>query len=180
MIIYYRLIAISILHLYDLSQTTKTNILPLLPSCYYTILQDRFPLSSATFHTMATLPLVSDLPSLPTSSLTAVLDLLFEPSPPLHTLSTPLLQSTPFSSYPALIVAVQTQLTTLASSTSPDAMTTLSEILCAHPRLGEKKVDSEQSRAEQAQLNKGGQEEAEALAKLNQEYEEAFPGLRYV
>lgn len=129
---------------------------------------------------MATLPLVSDLPSLPASSLTAVLDLLFEPSPPLHTLSTPLLQSTTFSSYPALIVAIQTQLTTLASSTSPDAMTTLSEILCAHPRLGEKKVDSEQSRAEQAQLNKGGQEEAEALAKLNQEYEEVFPGLRYV
>ena len=50
----------------------------------------------------------------------------------------------------------------------------------AHPRLGEKKVDSEQSRAEQAQLNTGGEAEAEKLRALNEEYEKAFPGLRYV
>ena len=61
----------------------------------------------------------------------------------------------------------------------------VSAILCSHPRLGEKKVESEQSRKEQAQLNTagsggGGEREKEELARLNGEYEERFPGLRYV
>jgi len=56
----------------------------------------------------------------------------------------------------------------------------LDKILGAHPRLGEKKVDSAQSRAEQAQLNTGGQEETAKLLELNEKYEETFPGLRYV
>lgn len=45
-----------------------------------------------------------------------------------------------------------------------------------YPRLGDKKVESAQSVAEQAKL--GGYREE--LAKLNDKYEKAFPGLRYV
>lgn len=40
-------------------------------------------------------------------------------------------------------------------------------------------MDSAQSQAEQAQLQ-GGEDEAEQLKQLNEEYERAFPGLRYV
>jgi 2-oxo-4-hydroxy-4-carboxy--5-ureidoimidazoline (OHCU) decarboxylase len=56
----------------------------------------------------------------------------------------------------------------------------LEAILGSHPRLGEKKVESAQSRSEQAQLHTGGEGEAETLARLNLDYERAFPGLRYV
>lgn len=129
---------------------------------------------------MTSLPAITTLSHLPDSELTTVLDLLFEPSPPLHKLSLPVLRSTTFPSYDTLIIAINAQLTALAASDSPEDVSRLSEILCSHPRLGEKKVDSEQSRAEQAQLQKGGDEEKEQLAKLNKEYEETFPGLRYV
>lgn len=109
-----------------------------------------------------------------------MLDLLFEPSPPLNTLTLPVLRSTTFPNYEVLITAVNAQLKALASSVSPEDVEKLSEILCSHPRLGEKKVDSEQSRKEQAQLQQGAEEEKEKLANLNKEYEEKFPGLRYV
>ncbi|KAF2027437.1 hypothetical protein EK21DRAFT_71803 [Setomelanomma holmii] len=124
---------------------------------------------------MTSLPPISSLPHSQDSTLTTVLDLLFEPSPPLRTLSLPILRSTTFPSYDVLITAVNAQLTALADSD----VTTLSEILCSHPRLGENKVDSEQSRKEQAQLQ-GGEEEGRKLKSLNGEYEEKFPGLRYV
>ncbi|KAF2468838.1 uncharacterized protein BDR25DRAFT_230337 [Lindgomyces ingoldianus] len=129
---------------------------------------------------MISLPPIHSLSHLPDSELTTVLDLLFEPSPPLHTLSLPILRSTTFPTYNTLVVAINAQLNALATSDSPGHVTRLSEILCSHPRLGENKVDSEQSRAEQAQLQKGGDEEKEQLAKLNSEYEAKFPGLRYV
>jgi 2-oxo-4-hydroxy-4-carboxy--5-ureidoimidazoline (OHCU) decarboxylase len=129
---------------------------------------------------MTSLPSIDALSRLPDSDLTAVLDLLFEPSPPLHSLSLPLLKETSFPSYDALVDAVYTQLTSLAGSDASEDVDKLSEILCSHPRLGEKKVDSEQSRAEQAQLQKGGEGEKEKLVSLNAEYEEKFPGLRYV
>ncbi|KAF2873816.1 Oxo-4-hydroxy-4-carboxy-5-ureidoimidazoline decarboxylase [Massariosphaeria phaeospora] len=129
---------------------------------------------------MTSLPAVNALPHAPDSELTTVLDLLFEPSPPLHALSLPVLRTATFPSYDTLIVAINAQLTALAASDKSEDVAKLSEILCSHPRLGEKKVDSEQSRAEQAQLQKGGEEEKEQLAKLNAEYEETFPGLRYV
>lgn len=129
---------------------------------------------------MTSLPQISTLPHAPSSTLTTVLDLLFEPSPPLHNLSLPILRSTTFPDYPTLIAAINSQLSALATSTAPTDISTLSEILCSHPRLGEKKVDSEQSRKEQAGLQQGGEEEREMLAKLNREYEEKFPGLRYV
>ncbi|KAF2126528.1 hypothetical protein P153DRAFT_359510 [Dothidotthia symphoricarpi CBS 119687] len=129
---------------------------------------------------MTSLPPAPTLPHSPDPTLTKVLDLLFEPSPPLHTLTLPILRSTPFPDYATLIVAVSAQLNALASSSTREDTATLSEILCAHPRLGEKKVDSEQSRKEQAQLQGGGEGEGEKLEVLNREYEERFPGLRYV
>lgn len=129
---------------------------------------------------MTSLPPVSTLPHASDSELTAVLDLLFEPSPPLNSLTLPVLRSTTFPSYDVLIIAVNAQLKALANSDSPEDVKTLSEILCSHPRLGEKKVESEQSKKEQAQLQQGAEEEKEKLASLNKEYEEKYPGLRYV
>lgn len=129
---------------------------------------------------MTSLPAINNLSHLSDFELTTVLDLLFEPSPPLHSLTLPILRSTTFPDYGILISTVNTQLTALAESDSPDDVAKLSDILCSHPRLGEKKVESEQSRVEQAQLQKGGEEEKEQLANLNKEYEEKFPGLRYV
>ena len=70
-------------------------------------------------------------------------------------------------------------MTELMESVSTSDKVWLDKILAAHPRLGEKKVDSELSRKEQAQFQSGA-EEAERLRKLNEEYEEKFPGLRYV
>lgn len=128
---------------------------------------------------MTSLPLITSLTHSPDSTLAQVLDLLFEPSPPLHKLTLPVLRSTTFPTYDTLIVAVQAQLAALATSDSQDDIVKLSEILCSHPRLGEKKVDSEQSRKEQAQLQ-GNEEEGRKLKALNDEYEKVFPGLRYV
>jgi 2-oxo-4-hydroxy-4-carboxy--5-ureidoimidazoline (OHCU) decarboxylase len=129
---------------------------------------------------MTSLPPISSLPHSDDSTITTVLDLLFEPSPTLHALTLPVLRSATFPSYDTLIVAVNAQLTALTNSKSPEDAEKLSDILCSHPRLGEKKVDSEQSRKEQAQLQEGGEEEEGKLEGLNREYEEKFPGLRYV
>lgn len=129
---------------------------------------------------MTSLPPVSTLPHATDAQLTTVLDLLFEPSPPLNALTLPVLRSTTFPSYEVLITAVNAQLKALASSERPEDTTKLSEILCSHPRLGEKKVDSAQSRQEQAQLQQGDEAEKQQLATLNAEYEDKFPGLRYV
>lgn len=129
---------------------------------------------------MTSLPPISTLPHASDSELTTVLDLLFEPSAPLTSLTLPVLRSTTFPSYPVLIAAVHTQLRSLAASPRPEDTATLSAILGSHPRLGEKKVESAQSRAEQAQLQTGAEDEKEKLAALNQEYEARFPGLRYV
>nr|OQO27394.1 hypothetical protein B0A51_05030 [Rachicladosporium sp. CCFEE 5018] len=125
------------------------------------------------------LPAPSAVSSLSTEERANVLDLLFEPSTQLHTLSVPLLQSETFSTYPDLIAAVGAQLSALADSPSTSDAKWLEDILSSHPRLGATKVESEQSAAEQAQL-KGSEEEAAALHKLNEEYEVKFPGLRYV
>jgi 2-oxo-4-hydroxy-4-carboxy--5-ureidoimidazoline (OHCU) decarboxylase len=126
------------------------------------------------------LPPISGVPALSTTERTAVLDALFEPCTALHNLSLDLLHTTTFDSYNDLIASVGVQLSELKESPSTSDTEWLDKILGAHPRLGEKKVDSEQSRKEQAQLNQGGQEEAEMLRSLNAEYEAKFPGLRYV
>ena len=126
------------------------------------------------------LPPIDSLSSLATNERAQVLDLLFEPSTQLHTLSLGLLHDTEFSSYQDLIASIGVQLSGLAESPSTSDTQWLDTILCCHPRLGEKIVESEQSKAEQAQLNTGSSDEKSQLATLNTEYEQAFPGLRYV
>jgi 2-oxo-4-hydroxy-4-carboxy--5-ureidoimidazoline (OHCU) decarboxylase len=125
------------------------------------------------------LPPANEVPSLPTEQRATILDMLFEPSTQLHTLSVPLLHETSFDSYNDLISAVGVQLTELSESASTSDTRWLHDILGSHPRLGAKKVDSAQSAAEQAQLQGSG-DEAEQLKKLNEEYEKTYPGLRYV
>jgi hypothetical protein len=143
------------------------------------------------------LPAITSLPTLSDTALTSTLDLLFEPSSDLHTLALPTMRTISFASYEELITTIRDVLLAVAatvsstSSTSPsssslapsdEAKAPLLRILSAHPRLGEKKVDSAQSRAEQANLRQGGDSEEvlEELRRLNREYEERFPGLRYV
>lgn len=125
------------------------------------------------------LPAIKDVPDLDTAARAKVLDLLFEPSTQLHTLSVALLLEKKFESYDSLISAVGVQLTDLSDSSSASDKQWLEDILGSHPRLGAKKVDSAQSQAEQAQLQGSGHE-AEQLRILNEEYEQKFPGLRYV
>lgn len=129
---------------------------------------------------MSSLPPISSLSSLAAEQRAGVLDLLFEPSTPLHTLSVELLSNQTFASYNDLIAAVGVQLTDLSESSSVSDTKWLESILGSHPRLGAKKVESAQSQAEQAQLNTGGEEEAHKLRDLNEEYEKTYPGLRYV
>ncbi|KAE9370490.1 hypothetical protein N431DRAFT_492571 [Stipitochalara longipes BDJ] len=126
------------------------------------------------------LPPISDVPTLSTIERAAVLDALFEPCTALHTLSLNLLHTETFDSYNDLIASVGVQLTDLSESPSTSDTEWLDKILGAHPRLGEKKVESAQSQAEQAQLNTGDEEEATKLRDLNAEYEKTFPGLKYV
>ncbi|KAF4961050.1 hypothetical protein FSARC_10284 [Fusarium sarcochroum] len=126
------------------------------------------------------LPQPQDLRKADEADQIQTLDLLFEPSPAIHSTLIPILRDSQYTSYPELIDACKTCLFSLASSSSSSSSTspddTLLSILGSHPRLGAKKVDSAQSAAEQANL----QGEGEELAKLNKEYEDKFPGLRYV
>lgn len=127
------------------------------------------------------LPLVTSIPALSTVERATILDALFEPCTALHTLSVELLGTETFESYTTLVAHIGQQLTDLLGSISISDTEWLDQILSAHPRLGGKKVDSEQSRGEQAALNTGGgEQEVETLRELNSEYEETFPGLRYV
>lgn len=125
------------------------------------------------------LPPIDHVPSLSAGERAQILDILFEPSTQLHTLSLPLLQEKQFATYNDLIAAIGVQLTDLSESSSTSDTEWLHSILGSHPRLGAKKVDSAQSQAEQAQL-KGSEDEAEQLRRLNEEYERKFPGLKYV
>ncbi|KAI5367802.1 Putative oxo-4-hydroxy-4-carboxy-5-ureidoimidazoline decarboxylase [Septoria linicola] len=125
------------------------------------------------------LPHVTAIPGLPTQERANILDLLFEPSTQLHTLSVPLLHENSFANYADLISAVGVQLMALAESVSKSDTAWLESILGAHPRLGAKKVDSTQSQSEQAHLQ-GNPDEGERLRALNEEYERQYPGLRYV
>ncbi|MCJ1350897.1 MAG: hypothetical protein MMC33_000878 [Icmadophila ericetorum] len=114
------------------------------------------------------------------SEIADVLDHLFEPSPQLHELSIESLRKESFSSYADMIDHVGSQLTKWSDLEEPDIIKRLEKILGAHPRLGEKKVDSAQSRAEQAQLQASDGSRESELRSLNAEYENAFPGLIYV
>jgi 2-oxo-4-hydroxy-4-carboxy--5-ureidoimidazoline (OHCU) decarboxylase len=129
---------------------------------------------------MTHLPDIATVSSLDVEQRAQILNTLFEQCTQLHTLSVSLLHEQTFPSYNGLIDAVGKQLYDLQASNLESDQKWLDAILSAHPRLGEKKVDSEQSRKEQAQLNSGGEGEAKKLAELNQKYEKRFPGLRYV
>ncbi|KAE8450922.1 hypothetical protein EG329_005362 [Mollisiaceae sp. DMI_Dod_QoI] len=126
------------------------------------------------------LPPIAGVPSLSTTERSSILDALFEPCQGLRNLSLDLLHTEKFESYNDLIASIGVQLTELSESPSTSDTAWLDQILGAHPRLGEKKVESAQSQAEQAQLNTGGEEEAIKLRELNAEYEKTFPGLKYV
>lgn len=126
------------------------------------------------------LPALATIPHLPTAERAILLDRLFEPCVPLHTLSLSLLQENTFASYDELIGSIGLQLTALANSHSTSDSAWLQSILAAHPRLGQSKVESSQSRSEQAQLNTGIESSAQSLTELNLLYEQTFPGLRYV
>jgi len=125
---------------------------------------------------LPSLPNAESLRTLRAEDQRAVLDALFEPSQAIHSLFIPTLESMTFASYDALIDQCHGQMVRLLADPSPDH--SLHSILSSHPRLGAKKVDSAQSSAEQAQLNSGG--DGAELAELNAQYEERFPGLRYV
>lgn len=144
-----------------------------------TLLLTSEPQASSPTMTSPKLPPIADIMALPTKDRAAILDLLFEPSTQLHTLSVPLLHEKQFESYADLISAVGVQLTDLAESASSSDTEWLESILGSHPRLGAKKVESAQSQAEQAQLQ-GTADETEQLLALNGEYERKYPGLRYV
>ncbi len=126
------------------------------------------------------LPLISSVPILSAAERAAILDHLFEPCTPLHTLSAGLLHDQRFSSYDDLISSVGMQFMDLAESSSTSDTQWLDNILKAHPRLGEKKIDSAQSQGEQAHLGSGEESNNKTLEELNVLYEQTFPGLRYV
>ena len=128
------------------------------------------------------LPDIASLSTLPQDTLVRALDLLFEPSPELHAIAIPTMRHITFGSYQELIETIRDELLTVQRAVHPDpaARRPLLSILGSHPRLGEKKLDSAQSAAEQAQLRSTSTDEAEKLAGLNAEYEKVFPGLRYV
>ncbi|KAK0671317.1 Oxo-4-hydroxy-4-carboxy-5-ureidoimidazoline decarboxylase [Cercophora samala] len=136
------------------------------------------------------LPAISSLPTLPDATLTSTLDLLFEPTSELHSLALPTIRTCSFASYDELIDTLRGQLLTIASEVQGDSegKQKLYHVLGSHPRLGAPKAKqgekeeelSEQSKNEQKQLRGGDEKEATRLAELNEEYERAFPGLRYV
>jgi len=115
----------------------------------------------------------SSLQSLPDETVEKILGLLFEPSPALTSLLLPEIRSTSISSYVDLATIARRILSSL-----PTDSPLLHSILSAHPRLGAKRVDSKHSQSEQKSL--GNETERAELAKLNEEYEVRFPGLRYV
>lgn len=123
------------------------------------------------------LPSIVDLQSLSDAEKSKTLDFLFEPSPEIHSTLIPVITEKQYGSYDDLIEAGRQKFLSIAAkSTAANPDPILLSILGSHPRLGAKKVESAQSVAEQAKL--GG--ESEELARLNREYEEKFPGLRYV
>ncbi|KAI4178096.1 MAG: hypothetical protein L6R41_008538 [Letrouitia leprolyta] len=91
------------------------------------------------------LPAITTIPSLSTHERAAILDRLFEPCVPLHTLSISLLLEKTFSSYDDLISSIGLQLTELAESSSKSDKEWLESILAAHPRLGQSKIESTQN-----------------------------------
>lgn len=118
------------------------------------------------------------------------IDTLFEPSPDMHNLLRPVLSSgRAFTSYNELIDEIYSRLSALSATSDPQEKQALYGILGSHPRLGASSPAaqahlSELSRREQANINSSNEQEsteqAARLSRLNAEYEEKYPGLRYV
>lgn len=131
------------------------------------------------------LPESKELPNLSVAEQTKVLDNLFEPCPTLTSILIDSVMSQSYKSYGELIETCRTQLLAYLKDAETEAVTTgnirleISKIISAHPRLGAAKKLSDHSSNEQKSLQ-GSQEEAEKLIELNRQYEERFPGLRYV
>ncbi|RPB15982.1 hypothetical protein P167DRAFT_562796 [Morchella conica CCBAS932] len=126
------------------------------------------------------LPGAATIPVLPTDGRVKVLAHLFEPCDALNTLALEYLATGPFDNYDEVITLIKQLLIDLKDTDSPSNTAWLLKILAAHPRLGEKRIDSEHSRLEQASLTAESEEEGIKLKALNKQYEETFPGLRYV
>ena len=119
------------------------------------------------------LPRIQAVSQLPQEEQNTILDKLFEPSSTLQLHCRSIIQQSGFSGYDDLIQAVKCKLQSLDT-------VTLDEVLASHARLGEKKVDSEQSRLEQAQLQSQSASEGQKLTDMNHAYEKTFSGLRYL
>lgn len=130
-------------------------------------------------HNMYKLPAIETVPSLSLPEQELLLDHLFEPCATLKHLVTQGVINRKFHSYNELIESVRAELLELLK-TSKDSDPRINKIIGAHPRLGAQKVDSTHSQAEQKSLQAKSAEEGQRLEKLNQEYEDTFPGLIYV
>ena len=130
-------------------------------------------------NTMEKLPHISTVSTLSAPDRSDILDRLFEPCVPLHTLSLELLHTNTFQDYDEMVASIGAQLSALAESTSTSDTKWLESILAAHPRLGDK-ADSAQSSGEQAHLNVKEGDDGPSLSELNALYDHKFPGLRYV
>lgn len=130
------------------------------------------------------LPPTTALSTMPVADQLKIIDTLFEPSPDMHNLLRPILSDQTFTSYNELVDAIHSQMSALSATSDPREKEALYRILGAHPRLGASSPAaqahlSELSRREQANINQST-DEAARLSSLNAEYEEKYPGLRYV
>ena len=132
--------------------------------------------------TLSKLPPVQELHTSSDDVQLEVLDALFEPSPAIHETLLPIIKTGAYTSWPHLIDSCHIQLRSLVSSGSSSSIDpSLLSVLGSHPRLGEKKIESQHSVAEQANLQKNSTTaQEEQLAQLNRQYEDTFPGLRFV
>ena len=126
------------------------------------------------------LPPAERLGTLTAEELHQLLDVLFEPSPELHAVSSSLLDDQRVFGYDNLLEKLYLILNDLLESEDVNNTVRLDRILQAHPRLGEKKIESAQSQAEQAQLRSSDDESSEELSAMNARYEDTFDGLKYV
>lgn len=126
------------------------------------------------------LPPAERLRTLTAEELHQLLDVLFEPSPELHAVSSSLLGDERVFDYDVLLERIYLILHDLLQSEVVNDTVRLDRILQAHPRLGEKKVESAQSQAEQAQLHSSDDQSSEELSAMNAIYEDKFDGLKYV
>jgi 2-oxo-4-hydroxy-4-carboxy--5-ureidoimidazoline (OHCU) decarboxylase len=107
-----------------------------------------------------------------------VLEFLFEKSDALNSLiHSRVLPSHP-TDYISLVQRTRNALGDLSVTNPSDPNIPL--IIAAHPRLGASKVESASSQKEQESLKAANEQEAHQLKELNQQYEQVFPGLRYV